>query len=150
MSAITGYDQYYQYFGSYTVFAPDNDAFDLYFQNHPAYNSVEDIPLEELMKNCKIPYCSESLEYRAAQTAGCLWLDRFTDLNNDEPRGFKRETLLREKNRNYGVDNSSESSEVRESDHCGYLTICMVQKTGIPIHGNMLLYSLMNILIFMT
>ncbi len=31
---LSGYDSIINTSGSYTVFAPDNDAFDLYFQSH--------------------------------------------------------------------------------------------------------------------
>ncbi|MDD4922186.1 MAG: fasciclin domain-containing protein [Bacteroidales bacterium] len=37
----------------YTVMAPDNDAFDDFFANHPTYNSLEDIPDEELASMVK-------------------------------------------------------------------------------------------------
>jgi uncharacterized surface protein with fasciclin (FAS1) repeats len=100
---LTGYDSIINTSGSYTVFAPDNAAFDLYFQNHPSYQTVEDIPLQELMRLVKYhvvqnPWSTDQL--KSLDVYG--WIDS-TDINNDEPRGFKRETLLREKDRNYGV-----------------------------------------------
>lgn len=105
---LTGYDTIINVSGSYTVFAPDNDAFDLYFENHPAYNSVEDIPIRELTRLVKYhivqnPWSTEQL--KSLDIYG--WIDS-TDINNDEPRGYKRETLLREKDRNYGVSQNLE------------------------------------------
>ena len=50
---LTGYDSIIDKSGSYTVFAPNNDAFTVYLQNHPEFNSVEDIPLAELAKIVK-------------------------------------------------------------------------------------------------
>jgi uncharacterized surface protein with fasciclin (FAS1) repeats len=105
---LSGYDSIINTSGSYTVFAPSNDAFDLYFQNHPSYQSVEDIPLQELMKIVKYhvvqnPWSTEQL--KSLDVYG--WIDS-TDINNDEPRGFKRITLLREKDRNYGVASNLE------------------------------------------
>lgn len=100
---LTGYDSVINISGSYTVFAPDNDAFALYFQEHPAYTAVEDIPIDELTRIVKYhivqnPWSTDQL--RSLDIYG--WIDSL-DINNDEPRGFKRETLLREKDRNYGI-----------------------------------------------
>ena len=100
---ITGYDTIINKSGSYTVFAPDNAAFEIYFQDHPNYHSVEDIPQQELTRIVKYhivqnPWSTEQL--RSLDIYG--WIDSL-DLNNDEPKGFKRETLLRDKDRNYGM-----------------------------------------------
>jgi uncharacterized surface protein with fasciclin (FAS1) repeats len=100
---ISGYDTVINVSGSFTVFAPDNDAFDLYFTEHPAYNSVEDIPIPELTRMVKYmivqnPWSMAQL--RQLDIYG--WIDS-TVLTNDEPKGFKRETLLRDINRKYGV-----------------------------------------------
>jgi uncharacterized surface protein with fasciclin (FAS1) repeats len=50
---LTGYDTIINTSGSYTLFAPDNEAFTLYFQNNQKYNSIEEIPLEELTRIVK-------------------------------------------------------------------------------------------------
>jgi uncharacterized surface protein with fasciclin (FAS1) repeats len=100
---LTGYDTIINRSGSYTVFAPNNDAFDLYFTNHPSYNSIEDIPLDELSRIVKYhivqnPWSKDQL--MSLDVWG--WIDPL-DENNDEPRGYKRETLLLEDNLKYGV-----------------------------------------------
>ncbi|MDD1748529.1 MAG: fasciclin domain-containing protein [Methanothrix sp.] len=105
---LTGYDSIINISGSYTVFAPDNDAFNLYFQSHPEYGTVDDIPLSELSRIVKYhivqnPWSTEQL--KSLDIYG--WIDS-TDLANDKPRGYKRETLLRDKDRNYGVDENEE------------------------------------------
>jgi uncharacterized surface protein with fasciclin (FAS1) repeats len=48
-----GYDSVINISGSYTVFAPDNNAFDSYFEAHPGYNGVDDIPLDKLERMVK-------------------------------------------------------------------------------------------------
>ncbi len=103
---LVGYDSVINKSGSYTVFAPDNDAWDQYFDEHPGYNTPADIPLKELSRIVKYhivqnPWSAEQL--RQLDVYG--WIDS-TDLENDEPRGFKRETLLRDENRFYGVKTS--------------------------------------------
>lgn len=100
---LSGYDTVINTSGSYTVFAPDDEAFALYFQNNPKYNSIDEIPLEELTRIVKYhivqnPWSREQL--KSLDIYG--WIDTL-DINNDEPRGYKRETLLREKDRKYGV-----------------------------------------------
>src|SRR5512133_2058644 len=47
---MVGYDSIITVSGSYTVFAPDNTAWDLSFDEHPEYTSLEDIPAEELLR----------------------------------------------------------------------------------------------------
>jgi uncharacterized surface protein with fasciclin (FAS1) repeats len=100
---ITGYDKLINTSGSFTVFAPNNSAFDQYLQAH-SYSSVEDIPIEQLEKIVKYhivqnPWSTKQL--RELDVWG--WIDTL-DADNDEPRGFKRETLLRDSNRKYGVE----------------------------------------------
>ena len=106
--AITGYDSIINKSGSYTVFAPNNEAFELYLQSHTAYGSIEDIPVQELARIVKYhivqnPWSTEQL--KSLDVNG--WIDSL-DQNNDEPRGYKRETLLREKDRNYGVGHNDD------------------------------------------
>ncbi|MDF1572546.1 MAG: fasciclin domain-containing protein [Bacteroidales bacterium] len=104
----TGYDTILNTSGSYTVFAPNNEAFDLFFQEHPTYNSVEDIPLPELEEIVKYhlvqnPWTKEQL--RSLDVYG--WIDP-KDETNDEPRGYKRETLLSDKDLKYGTRGTDE------------------------------------------
>ncbi|MBN1927823.1 MAG: fasciclin domain-containing protein [Prolixibacteraceae bacterium] len=91
---LTGYDKVVDVSGSYTVFAPTNEAFDIYFQSQATYSSVEDIPEEKLLELVKFhilqnPWSRSQL--RKLDVNG--WIDPDDELN-DEPRGFKRETLL--------------------------------------------------------
>ncbi len=112
--SLVGYDSVINVSGSYTVFAPNNQAFELYFQEHPQYKSVEDIPLGELSRIVKFhivqnPWSAEQL--RQLDVYG--WIDSL-DLNNDEPKGYKRETLLREKNTKYGINVRLDASDPKE------------------------------------
>jgi hypothetical protein len=98
-----GYDSIINISGSYTVFAPNNDAFSAYFQEHATYNSVSDIPVNLLLDIVKYhivqnPWSKEQLT--SLDVYG--WIDTL-DINNNKPRGYKRETLLRIEDRNYGV-----------------------------------------------
>ncbi len=99
---ITGYDTLINTSGSYSVFVPNNDAFQTFFQEH-GYSSPEDVPIKLLTDIVKYhivqnPWSKEQL--RSLDVWG--WIDP-TDETNDEPKGFKRETLLKESNLRYGV-----------------------------------------------
>ena len=99
----TGYDTIIDISGSYTVFAPNNEAFTDYFQNHPVYKSLDDIPLAELTKIVKYHILQNpwsKIQLRSLDVFG--WIDTL-DIENNEPRGYKRETLLLEKDHFLGV-----------------------------------------------
>lgn len=100
---ITGYDTIINVSGSYTVFAPTDEAFELYFSQSTKFKSVEDMPLDELTALVKYhivqnPWSREQL--RSLDVNG--WIDPEDEYNN-KPRGYKRETLLLEKDSKYGV-----------------------------------------------
>jgi uncharacterized surface protein with fasciclin (FAS1) repeats len=100
---LTGYDTLINISGSYTVFAPNNEAFSIYFQNHPEYNSVEDIPITELTKIVKYHIVQNpwsKIQLRSLDVFG--WIDTL-DIDNNKPRGYKRETLLLVKDKFLGV-----------------------------------------------
>jgi uncharacterized surface protein with fasciclin (FAS1) repeats len=100
---LTGYDKIIDVSGSYTVFAPTNEAFQLYLKEHPGYDSVGNIPAATLLELVKYhivqnPWSVDQL--RSLDVNG--WIDP-EDEYNDKPRGFKRQTLLLEKDTKYGV-----------------------------------------------
>ncbi|MCK5134977.1 MAG: fasciclin domain-containing protein [Bacteroidales bacterium] len=100
---LSGYDTIIDRSGSYTVFAPNNEAFSLYFQNHPAHNNVEDIPVAELRKLVKYHLVQNPWTKTQLRTLDVYgWIDTL-DLNNNKPRGFKRQTLLLDDNRKLGI-----------------------------------------------
>ncbi len=99
---ITGFDTIINTSGSYTVFAPNNTAFDTYLKSNQ-YSSVEDIPVSFLTKIVKYMIVQDSWSKSQLESLDVYgWIDS-TDLNNNKPRGFKRETLLKEPNQKYWV-----------------------------------------------
>ena len=100
---VSGYDTIIDVSGSYTVFAPSNDAFKTYFQENSSYKSVADMPKAEVDKMVKYhlvqnPWSKKQL--RSLDIEG--WIDTL-DLRNNLPKGYKRETLLLGRNQKYGV-----------------------------------------------
>lgn len=99
----TGYDTLINSSGSYTVFAPDNEAFGRYLQAH-SYSSVWDIPMSELLDIVKVHIIQNPWSKSQLQTLDVTgWINK-RDPNNDEPWGYKRETLLKDPNRKYWVN----------------------------------------------
>jgi hypothetical protein len=91
---LSGYDKVIDVSGSYTVFAPSDEAFEQYFKSHPEYNSVEDIPQDELLELVKIHVVQNAWgreQLRMLDVNG--WIDP-TDEFNNKPWGFKRQTVL--------------------------------------------------------
>ncbi len=100
---LTGYDTIINISGDYTVFAPSNDAFNIYFSSNPNYSSIEQMPISELSRLVKyhiVQYPWSKMQLRSLDVYG--WIDSL-DLDNIEPRGYKRETLLRDKDVKFGV-----------------------------------------------
>lgn len=100
---ISGYDTIIDVSGSYTVFAPTNDAFTKYFQDNPNYKTVADIPKSEVLNLVKYHLVQNAWTKEQLRTLDVFgWIDTL-DLSNNKPKGYKRLTLLQEKNKLYGV-----------------------------------------------
>lgn len=98
----TGYDTILNTSGSYTVFAPTNEAFDKFFQDYPEYRFLNDstISSRELISlvEFQIIYNAWSEEqFQSLDVGG--WID--PDDKFSEPKAFKRKTLLHESNKKY-------------------------------------------------
>lgn len=108
---LTGYDEILDVSGSYTVFAPSDDAFKLYFDKNTNYKSVEQIPIPELTKLVKSHIVQNPWSKQQLRTLDIYgWIDTL-DVNNNKPKGFKRETLLLDPNRKYGIASVGTASE---------------------------------------
>lgn len=109
---LVGYDSIIDVSGSYTVFAPTNDAWNTYLSQKP-YNTIEDIPMSELLRIVKYhivqnPWSKSQL--RSLDIYG--WIDTL-DLNNNEPKGFKRETILLDDDQKYGISTTGSGRDKR-------------------------------------
>lgn len=100
---LTGYDEILNVSGSYTVFSPSNEAFTKYFSQNTKYKAVEDIPIDELTEIVKYHIVQNpwsKIQLRTLDVYG--WIDTLSTDNN-KPKGFKRETLLLNPDRKYGI-----------------------------------------------
>lgn len=110
---LTGYDAILDVSGSYTVFAPSNQAFQEYFSSNPNYNSIESVPIAELSRIVKYHIVQNpwsKIQLRTLDIYG--WIDTL-DITNNEPKGFKRETLLLDKDQKYGISLIGEGRNTR-------------------------------------
>ena len=98
----TGYDTILNTSGSYTVFAPTDSAFNLFFQSHPEYSEVADIPLEELESIVEFQMVFDAwsmVQFRTLDFSG--WIDPSNRLQ--EPRAYKHKTIFQPENRQFPV-----------------------------------------------
>ena len=102
----TVYDSIIDKSGSYTIFAPDNDALTA-FLKEKNYSSVDDIPkdtLLQLVESHIIQNAWSNAQIRAINTNG--WIDENNQDNNSQvfvPRAFKKQTLYKEPNKKLSV-----------------------------------------------
>ena len=100
---IAGYDTIIDVSGSYTVFAPSNEAFTKYFEENQTYKSVADMPVSEVVKLVKYHLVQNAWSKKQLTQLDVYgWIDTL-DLKNNEPKGYKRETLFLGKNQKFGV-----------------------------------------------
>jgi uncharacterized surface protein with fasciclin (FAS1) repeats len=112
---LTEYDKLIDVSGSYTVFAPSDEAFNAWFSSHPAYNSIDDMPLAELERLVRYHIIQNPWSKQQLRTLDVYgWIDTL-DINNNQPKGFKRESLLFERNRKYGVVSKNKLIEIADT-----------------------------------
>jgi uncharacterized surface protein with fasciclin (FAS1) repeats len=132
---LTGYDTVLDLTGSFTVFAPTDEAFEAWFSGHPAYgNAVENIPyreLENLVRSHIIQNAWSKEQMQSLDIYG--WIDR-DDPNNDKPRGYKRQTILREPDRKYWVISDKQQYRIVDSTESNtYRKVYSVSRKYAPI-----------------
>ena len=101
---LSGLGELIEKTGYYTVFVPTDDAFKVFFNNHPEYSGmVENIPTEDLVRLVRFHVLLNgwtktqirTLDYRG-------WINP-KDKYYDEPRGYKRQTWLKDPNKKLWV-----------------------------------------------
>ncbi len=112
----TGYDSILNTSGSFTLIAPTDAAFNVFFENHPVYNSIDDIPTEELKSLIEYQIIYNAWTRKQFQTLDVSgWIDPGSQSYN-EPRGFKRQTVYRQPNRKYPVKQRTGYLQITNQD----------------------------------
>ncbi|MCK4747366.1 MAG: fasciclin domain-containing protein, partial [Bacteroidales bacterium] len=132
---LSGYDTIIDRTGSFTVFAPNDEAFAQYFSTHPEYGgNPENIPLDELIKLVRIHIIQDAWTLNQIQLLDVGgWIDK-NDPNNDKPRGYKRQSLYRDPDTKYWVDYSNGNYEIVDSTESNdYRIVYSRSRKYVPI-----------------
>lgn len=102
---ITGYDTIFNTSGSYTILAPTDSAFAVFFQEHPVYTSIEDIPSRTLTRIVKFLTLQNSWNERQFRelSANNGWGSEDTE-EWKKSFVFKKETILEEAIKKVWID----------------------------------------------
>lgn len=99
----TGYDTIINSAGSFTVFVPNNAAFDAYFAANSEFSSVDDMPYNEVWELVRTHIIQNPWSRVQLQTLDINgWIDK-KDPYNDEPWGYKRQTTMKDPNKKYFI-----------------------------------------------
>ena len=119
--------------GSYTVFAPTNDAFQLFFKQSPEYSKISDIPKNEIIKLAKYHIVQNSWSStQLSQLSFEGWID--PDDPDDKPWGFKRQTLFKDDNKKYWVTSNRNEYTLSDSIRSGkHIMVLTTSRKYVPI-----------------
>lgn len=130
---ITGYDSLLDKSGSFTIFAPTNDAVESYLANNQ-FSSVSDIPKSQLEKLVKFHIIQDAWSTNQLQMLDREgWID--PEDPESEPRAYKRQTLLKNPNEKYWVRREKERDVIvldsTQADR--YKTVYTRSRKYVPI-----------------
>ena len=132
---ITGYDTIIDRTGSFTLFAPNNEAFDEWFSGHPEYNaSIENVPVNKLKDLVRFHIIQDAWTLNQIQQLDVDgWIDE-NDPNNNKPRAYKRQTLLREPDTKYWIYNNKGNIKIVDSVYSNdYRMVYSRSRKYVPI-----------------
>ena len=132
---ITGYDTIIDRTGSFTLFAPNNEAFNFWLSEHPEFNgSVENIPLDQLRRLVRYHIIQDAWTLQQIQRLDVDgWID-MNDPNNNKPRAYKRQTLLREPDIKYWIYNNRGNITIVDSVQAnGYRMVYSRSRKYVPL-----------------
>jgi uncharacterized surface protein with fasciclin (FAS1) repeats len=100
----TGYDTLLNRSGSYTVFVPTDSAFNIWFGDHPEYEStIEKIPFEQRVSMVQYHLLQNRWSREQMSMLGNEgWIDE-EDPNNNRPTAYKRQSVFRNPDKKYWV-----------------------------------------------
>jgi uncharacterized surface protein with fasciclin (FAS1) repeats len=100
---LTGYDTIINVSGSYTVFAPTDEAFQLFFNENPQYNGeLSNVPVGEVEKIVKFHIIQNPWNRTQLQTLNPSgWITDDDHPIDSKPWSYKRQTLLSDPNEKY-------------------------------------------------
>ena len=101
---LSGLSEQIEKSGYYTVFAPTDDAFEVFFNNHPEYSGMaENIPAEDLNRIVRFHVLLNGWTKTQLRTLDYQGWINPKDKYYDKPRGYKRQTWLKDPNKELWV-----------------------------------------------
>ncbi len=133
---ITGLSEQIEKTGYYTVFAPTDDAFKQFFDDHPEYSgSVENIPVEELNRIVRFHVLLNGWTKTQLRTLDYQGWINPNDKYYNVPRGYKRQTWLKDPNKKLWVTfEKGEYTIVEPGQSDNYRTVLTDSRKYIPLY----------------
>jgi uncharacterized surface protein with fasciclin (FAS1) repeats len=112
----TGYDTILDLTGSYTIFAPTDEAFQRWFIQHPELGGdISNLMKEEQRKMVQYHILQNRWTKEQFQSLDIYgWIDE-DDPNNDKPRGYKRQSIYQQANKKYWIKEQGEQDYIVDS-----------------------------------
>jgi len=130
---LTGLDTILDVSGSWSIFAPSNEAIKLYLSEN-RYSNISAIPLDELKKITKFhiiqfPWSLEQLKSLGVNG----W--KAVDDGNSNPYAYKRETILKNPDEKYWIKkgNKKETILIDSTISGSYKTVFVQSRKYVPI-----------------
>lgn len=130
---LTGLDTIIDVSGSWSVFAPTDEAMKLYLSEN-SYASISDIPLDELKKITKFHIIQNPWSLEQLKSLGVNgW--KAPDDANSNPYAYKRETILKNSDEKYWIKraNKKEVIVVDSTISGNYKMVFVQSRKYVPI-----------------
>lgn len=132
---LTGLDEIIDKSGYYSVFVPNDDAFESFFVENPQYSGdVENIPIDKLEQLVRSHIVQNGWTLEQLQTLDIAgWTDPLNP-NYNEAKAFKRATILRDSLNKYFVrtDRGVDKIVLSESNANTYRVVAPTNRKYVP------------------
>ena len=104
----TGYDTVLDLTGSFTVFAPDNQAFETWLSAHPEFGGdISNLPLKEAEAMVQYHILQNRWSRKQLQSLDIQgWINRDVP-GRDKPYGYKRQTIFQNPDQKYWINQTA-------------------------------------------
>ncbi len=112
----TGYDTILDLTGSFAVFAPTDEAFQQWFEEHPELDGdVSNLPVGQQLSMVQYHILQNRWSKKQIQSLDIYgWIDR-DDPNNDKPRAYKRQSIYQQPDRKYWIRRDDDAEYIIDS-----------------------------------
>jgi len=132
---FTGYDTVLDVTGSFTVFVPDNQAFEAWFNSHPEYGGdITNLPYKEAEAMVQYHILQNRWSRKQLQSLDKSgWINRDVP-GNDKPWGYKRQTIFKNPDQKYWIRVTDDVLTIVDSNQSNdYLTVYSDSRKYMPL-----------------